>query len=77
MRQQLFIVYAASSYDLVIALGSGWRSSLREIAPRLPRVSFAWGTTVDTFGLDNIFAYEAASQEGGYVNGVMAAMLSE
>ncbi len=69
--------YAASGYDLVIAHGSQYGSSLQEIAPDFPEVSFAWGTTVDTFGLDNIFAYEAASQEGGYVNGVMAAMLSE
>lgn len=69
--------YAASGYDLVIAHGSQYGSSLQEIAPDFPEVSFAWGTTVDTFDLDNIFAYEAASQEGGYVNGVMAAMLTE
>jgi basic membrane lipoprotein Med (substrate-binding protein (PBP1-ABC) superfamily) len=31
---------------------------------------------VDTFGLPNVFAYEAASQEGGYVNGVLAATLA-
>jgi basic membrane lipoprotein Med (substrate-binding protein (PBP1-ABC) superfamily) len=31
---------------------------------------------VDTFGEPNIFAYEAASQEGGYVNGVVAASLT-
>ena len=69
--------YAATGYDLVIAHGSQYGSSLQEIAPDFPELSFAWGTTVDTFGLDNIFAYEAASQEGGYVNGVMAAMLTE
>ena len=69
--------YAASGYDMVIAHGSQYGSSLQEIAPDFPVVSFAWGTTVDTFGEDNIFAYEAASQEGGYVNGVMAAMLTE
>jgi len=69
--------YAASGYNLVIAHGSQYGSSLQEIAPDFPEVSFAWGTTVDTFDLDNIFAYEAASQEGGYVNGVMAAMLTE
>ena len=69
--------YAASGYDLVIAHGSQYGSSLQEIAPDFPDLSFAWGTTVDTFGVDNIFAYEAASQEGGYVNGVMAAMLTE
>jgi basic membrane lipoprotein Med (substrate-binding protein (PBP1-ABC) superfamily) len=69
--------YAASGYDMVIAHGSQYGSSLQEIAPDFPEISFAWGTTVDTFGIDNIYAYEAASHEGGYVNGVMAAMLTE
>lgn len=69
--------YASQGYNLVIAHGSQYGSSLQEIAPDFPETSFAWGTTVDTFGLPNVFAYEAASQEGGYVNGVLAATLSE
>lgn len=72
--------YASQGYNLVIAHGSQYGSSLQEIAPDFPDTSFAWGTTVDTFvdqGIDNIFAYEARAEEGGYVNGVMAAMLSE
>ena len=69
--------YASQGYDLVIAHGSQYGSSLQEIAPDFPDTSFAWGTTVDTFGLANVFAYEAASQEGGYVNGVVAASLTE
>jgi basic membrane protein A len=69
--------YASQGYDLVIAHGSQYGSSLQEIAPDFPETSFAWGTTVDTFGQPNIFAYEARAEEGGYVNGVMAAMLSD
>lgn len=69
--------YATQGFDLVIAHGSQYGSSLQEIAPDFPETSFAWGTTVDTFGQPNIFAYEAASQEGGYVNGVLAASLSK
>ena len=68
--------YASQGFDLVIAHGSQYGSSVQEIAPDFPETSFAWGTTVDTFGLPNVFAYEAASQEGGYVNGVLAATLS-
>ena len=68
--------YASQGYDLVIGHGSQYGSSLQEIAPDFPETSFAWGTTVDTFGLPNVFAYEAASQEGGYVNGVLAATLT-
>jgi len=69
--------YAAQGYEMVIAHGSQYGSSLQEIAPDFPETSFAWGTTVDTFGIPNIYAYEAASHEGGYVNGVMAALLTE
>ena len=72
--------YASQGYDLVIAHGSQYGSSLVEIAPDFPDTSFAWGTTVDTFtdqGIDNVFAYEARSEEGGYVLGVVAASLSQ
>jgi simple sugar transport system substrate-binding protein len=72
--------YASQGYDLVIAHGSQYGSSLVEIAPDFPDTSFAWGTTVDTFtsqGITNVFAYEARSEQGGYVNGVLAASLSE
>ena len=72
--------YAAQGYNLIIAHGSQYGSSLREIAPDFPTTAFAHGTTADTFveeGIENVFAYEAASDEGGYVNGVMAAMLTE
>lgn len=68
--------YASQGYDLVIGHGSQYGTSLQEIAPDFPETSFAWGTTAETFGQPNIFAYEAASQEGGYVNGVLAASLS-
>jgi simple sugar transport system substrate-binding protein len=69
--------YASQGYNLVIAHGSQYGSSLQEIAPDFPDTSFAWGTTADTFGIPNIYAYEAASNEGGYVNGVLAANISE
>jgi simple sugar transport system substrate-binding protein len=72
--------YASQGYDLVIAHGSQYGSSLLEIAPDFPETSFAWGTTVDTFvdqGINNVYAYEARSEQGGYVNGVIAASLSE
>lgn len=72
--------YASQGYDLVIAHGSQYGSSLQEIAPDFPETAFAHGTTVNTFvaeGINNVFAYEAASQEGGYVNGVMAGMLTK
>jgi len=72
--------YAAEGFDLVIAHGTQYGNSMFEVATDFPETSFAWGTAVDTGedeGYENIFAYEANAQEGGYVNGVIAAMLSE
>ena len=68
--------YAEAGFDLVIAHGSQYGGSLQEIAPDFPDVSFAWGTAADTFGLANVFAYTAASDEGGYVLGSVAAALT-
>jgi basic membrane protein A len=69
--------YASQGFDLVIAHGSQYGASIQEIAPDFPKTSFAWGTNVDTFGLANVFAYTAAAEEGGYVNGVLAAKLTK
>jgi basic membrane protein A len=72
--------YAAEGYDIVIAHGTQYGTSMFEIAPDFPETTFAWGTAVDVGteqGLTNVFAYEARAEEGGYVNGVLAANLSQ
>ncbi len=69
--------YAAKGYDLVIAHGSQYGGSVQQIAAQYPKVSFAWGTAGDTFGLPNVYAYQAASDQGGYVQGVLAAALTK
>ncbi len=69
--------YASQGYDLVVAHGSQYGGSLQEIAPDFPETSFAWGTSADTFGLPNVYSYEAASDQGGRVMGIMAAALSK
>ncbi|MEN8040282.1 MAG: BMP family protein [Actinomycetota bacterium] len=69
--------YADDGYDLVIAHGSQYGGPLQEIAPDFPDTAFAWGTAADTFGLSNVYAYEAASDQGGHVMGIMAAALSQ
>jgi basic membrane protein A len=69
--------YAQKGYDLVLAHGSQYGGSLKEIAKDFPKTAFAWGTSADTFGLANVSSYEAASDEGGYVMGMMAAALSK
>ncbi len=69
--------YAEQDFDLVIAHGSQFGSPLIEIANDHPDVAFAWGTASDTFGLPNVYAYDAAAGQGGYVLGAMAAALSQ
>jgi basic membrane protein A and related proteins len=69
--------YAQQGFDIVIAHGSQYGSSVEGVAKDFPKTTFAWGTEVNTFGLPNVYAYTAAAEEGGYVNGVMAALLSK
>ncbi len=69
--------YASQGYNLVIAHGSQYGSTIQQLAPQFPNVSFAWGTAGSTFNLPNVFAYQANSNEGGYVQGAMAALLSK
>lgn len=69
--------YASKGYDIVIAHGSQYGSSVQDIAPDFPNTTFAWGTDVNTFGMPNVYAYTAAAEQGGYVNGVMAAKLTK
>ncbi len=68
---------SSGEYDLVIAHGSQYGAILEELAPEFPDVSFAWGTDQNTFGLDNVYAYTAASNEGGFLNGAMAALMTK
>ncbi len=68
--------YAEQGFDLVIAHGSQFGASLIDIAPQFPETAFAWGTASDTFGLPNVYAYDAAAQQGGYLLGALASMVS-
>jgi basic membrane lipoprotein Med (substrate-binding protein (PBP1-ABC) superfamily) len=69
--------YASQGFDIVIAHGSQYGASVEDIARDFPKTTFAWGTDVNTFGLPNVYAYTAAAEEGGYVNGVLAAKLTK
>lgn len=68
---------SSGEYDLIIAHGSQYGAIIEELAPEFPDVSFAWGTDVNTFGLPNVFAYTAAAEEGGFINGYLAGLLTE
>ena len=69
--------YAEDGFDIVLAHGSQFGGSLSEIAPDYPDTYFAWGTSADTFGLENVYSYSVKADQGGYINGVMAGHLTE
>ena len=72
--------YATKGFNLVIAHGSQYGTSLAQVAPDFPKTSFAWGTSLDTFqsqNINNVFAYQAEAEQGGYVQGLIGAMLSK
>ncbi len=68
--------YADQGYDLVIGHGSQFGPSIQELAAQFPGTAFAWGTASDNFGLSNVYAYDAKAQEGGYVLGALAGILT-
>ena len=69
--------YASEGYNLIIAHGSQYGGTIQQLAPQFPKVSFAWGTASSTFGLSNVYAYSAASNQGGYVQGYIAGLISK
>ncbi len=64
-------------YDLIIAHGGQYGPIIEQVAAEYPEQAFAFSADVALYDLPNVFYYEGAAQEGGYVNGYMAASLSE
>lgn len=72
--------YASQGYDIIDAHGTQYGASMFEVAKDFPEITFIYGTATDfggAKGFKNVFAYEARAEEGGYVNGIMAALLSK
>jgi len=72
--------YANEGFNLIIAHGAQYGTTLQQIAPEFPEASFAWGTTTQTFqadGITNVFAYQPEAQQSGYVTGVIAALMTK
>jgi basic membrane protein A and related proteins len=69
--------YASDGVDIVIAHGSQYGQVIEAVAKDFPKTTFAWGTEENTFGLPNVYSYTAAAEQGGFVNGVLAAHLTQ
>lgn len=68
--------YATQGYDIIIAHGAQYQSLLNDIAPDFPKISFAYGTGYAT-NHPNIFAYDPHAQEGAYLGGMIAGMMTK
>ncbi|MDR1979404.1 MAG: BMP family protein [Synergistaceae bacterium] len=68
--------YASQGYDIIIAHGTQYQSLLNDIAPDFPETSFAYGTGYAT-NHPNIFAYDPQAQEGAYLGGMIAGLMTK
>ena len=66
----------ADNYDIVLCHGAMFNTACQEIAEEYPDQIFAAGTTDQLFG-ENIFTFMPQSEEPGYINGVIAGMLTK
>ena len=69
--------YVSDGASLVVAHGPQYAGIVEDLANTHPGVSFVWAGGADTFGLANVFAIDAASEQGAYVLGLVAADVTE
>ena len=68
--------YASGGYDIVIAHGAQYKNLVLEMADEFPKVSFAFGTSAE-IGPKNVFTYMPESEQTGYLNGLIAGMVTK
>jgi len=67
---------ARAKYDLIFAVGMLMKDAVKEIAPEFPNTKFAIIDT-DSMGLPNVIGVEFKEQEGGYLAGVLAGLMTK
>ena len=68
--------YASKGFDIVIAHGAQYKNLVLEMAEEFPGTSFAFGTSAEV-GPKNVFTYMPGSEETGYLNGLIAGMVTK
>lgn len=68
--------YASRGYDVIIAHGAQFKNLVLELAEEFPKTTFAFGTSAE-IGPRNVFTYMPQSEETGYVNGVIAGLVTK
>jgi basic membrane protein A len=68
--------YAGQGYDVIIGHGAQYKNLITEMAEEFPDITFAFGTSSEIVG-PNVFSYMPESEETGYLNGLIAGMLTK
>ena len=68
--------YATQHFDIIICHGAQYKNLVNELAPDYPATSFVFGTSADIGG-KNVFTYMPQSEETGYLNGMVAGLVTK
>lgn len=67
--------FAEQNCDLIVAHGTQFQEIVEKLAPLFPQISFAYGSG-NTAKYPNVFAYDPQPQEGAYLMGMAAGLLT-
>jgi basic membrane protein A and related proteins len=68
--------YASKGFDIIICHGAQYKNLVDEMAGVFPNTTFAYGTSAN-IGAKNVFTYTPFSEETGYLNGIIAGMVTK
>jgi len=68
--------YASRGFDIILCHGAQFKNLVLEMAEDFPKVSFAFGTSAE-IGPKNVFTYMPQSEETGYINGIIAGLITK
>ena len=68
--------YASKHFDLIICHGAQYKNLVLEMAGEFPNTSFVFGTSGD-IGPKTVFTYMPESEQTGYLNGIIAGMVTK
>jgi basic membrane protein A len=69
--------YASQGFDIVIGHHGQFHAEVNNLAMDFPGVTFATGSARPDRFVKNVFPYDAEGQEGGYLVGMLAALVSK
>jgi basic membrane protein A len=68
--------YASKHFEIIICHGAQYKNLVLEMAEEFPTTSFVFGTSAE-IGPKNVFTYMPESEQTGYLNGIIAGMVTK